>query len=62
MRFIETLDGLVAVAAIVLIEEEDTPAENKSAIYRRVHYRYSAAETRTTWATPDEIDRLISDT
>jgi hypothetical protein len=61
MRFLETMDGLIAASTIVQIEEEDTPAENKSVWYRKVHFRYTSTETRTVWARPEDVDEFLTE-
>ncbi|MGH7225918.1 MAG: hypothetical protein ACRELF_22090 [Gemmataceae bacterium] len=59
VRLLQTIDGLVAASAIVFIDDEEYPADDKSVAYRKIHYRYTSTETRTAWAQPDDVDTFL---
>jgi hypothetical protein len=57
--FLQTMDGLVAASAIVLIGDEEYPADDKTVAYRKVHYRHTSTETRIVWARPDDVESFL---
>jgi hypothetical protein len=60
MTFLTTMEGVVNASAIIVIDDEEFPCDDPTVGYRKVHYRYTNAETRTVWARPADVEAFLA--